>query len=273
MAVLAPFRHAPSGIPTSPTGVKDVSLPLSESADHSPPDRTCLAPRSITRYRVLALDTISRWDETHCEMQRLILASAVLLLLAAASTTARAADSSLTCPTNATRLGAMEIAVHLENDECVERDVRVLSTVVGNRQGVLSDVSVFGPRVIHVLTVPAASDQLPGTCDLGPNRCDGSSRYCESDADCICRLTTPSTLDLTLVAPQPYHPGDPALQGMVLTHILTTEWQAPSAMESDHCHIELPEPSLPVQLASALVTLAILRRVRSGAREARPDAA
>ena len=108
--------------------------------------------------------------------------SVFVLLCASVS----AADSTIVCPASATGGATVPIEVTIENEQCTAVNARVISSVVGNANGTLGGLGVYGPQVAaSMLTVPVGSAPFCGCGQFFPGFCDcNSNQACTVDSDC-----------------------------------------------------------------------------------------
>jgi hypothetical protein len=223
--------------------------------------------------------------------------SAALVVLSLLSSGPAMADldvrMQLICPAQANPGTMVTVDVRLENEECRALGVRLVSTVVGNPKHpwvvqTLSRLGVFGPVLVDgTISVPAATDNLPGTCDpegecsddFSPCSTDddcvsgtcqvyggtctgsGGTIWCITDADCVCRGITPGILEISQAVP-PVMPL--SLADTVVTQLITAEWDGGAETQAENCVIALPEPTGSLQLFSGVLGLLVLSRLRGG---------
>ena len=178
----------------------------------------------------------------------------ILVVLSSVADKAEAAtdiQSRLDCPTFVEPETRPQLDLSLENLACDPRTVRVLTTMVGNGNQTLEGLSVFGPEIAASdVIVPAATDLLPGTCFL--NTCQGSSVFCTTDADCVCTVVTPGTTSLQVVSPTVV---PVAFDKSVIEEFVFTDFVEGNTMTSDTCRILVPEPTVPLLQAFAILSV------------------
>jgi hypothetical protein len=182
-------------------------------------------------------------------LRRSLWLAATLLLVVRPAMACPDVDMSVDCPAEARASAMITADVHLENVQCSDANVRLVSSIAGNESESLGRIGIFGPEVVgDTIVVPAATDHFPGstckevgecsssdwidcftdddcpageTCYLSGYRlCTGSFRWCSTNADCVCQEVTPGTSDLTVSIP----PAIPAsLTGTVAALVLLTE--------------------------------------------------
>jgi hypothetical protein len=194
--------------------------------------------------------------------------SVVAVLLLAPTT--GGIDSRLTCPRTVAAGEVVPVDVRLENSFCTVVQVRMLSTLVWNANETTGAVSIVGPSIAERdVSLPAATDRLPGTCTGG--FCDGSFLRCSSAADCECRDVTPGLRDVSIATPEtiPVFPD-----GTAAMLSIASEVTGNGAADVAQCLIAVPEPTLRLQLVCAIGSVALWhrRRRRSGQRSLAPRA-
>jgi hypothetical protein len=200
----------------------------------------------------------------------------VLLLVVASSppglpsvlaATGETLETGLGCPDSVAVDAFPRLDLHLENVACEPQTVRVLSVVVGNGDETVGGVEILGPVVARQgATVPAATDNLSGVCTA--NQCEGSTLWCSSNLDCICRMITPGVADFEIVIPTAL---PAAFGGTVVEQFIFTDKTNGTKVTSDSCLISVPEPAAALQLAVALTTVALLRNCIHRLRNRRED--
>jgi hypothetical protein len=183
-------------------------------------------------------------------------------------------DSQITCQAEAGAGTMLNVDVRLENAECVAVDVRVFSAAVGNTDQMVDGLGVFGPVLAREISIPAARDRTPGYCNPLTNMCGGwggtSNLSCSTNADCFCRLYTPTILNISMAVP-PALPD--SLANTVVTQLVTVEWDGGTRTDIQECVIEidaiqaatgLPEPAGGLQLVTGTLGLLALSRLRGG---------
>jgi hypothetical protein len=160
-------------------------------------------------------------------------AAALLLFLPSASAEVDV-HTRLGCPieTPARHPGALN--VRLENGECSDYTVRLLSSFSANTSQTANGVGIYGPVHMFETVVPAAN----------------------------CQTLTPTIVEFSpLLA---YPPAPDSLLGAIATFVVIAEWTGGvrSKTEIQQCLIPVPEPSLPVQLVCGVVGLVGLAHLR-----------
>ena len=95
---------------------------------------------------------------------------AVAFLIAVHPAVGWAFDSDVTCPADVTSGAEITAFLRLENDECTQAEVRLISSIVGNADQTLGGIGIQGPTVVEsAITVPAGIDNFPPGCfDVTP---------------------------------------------------------------------------------------------------------
>jgi hypothetical protein len=203
------------------------------------------------------------WTGTRRELAfvaRVAVLVPVSLLASGPAIAALQVETQVTCQTQSHPAAMVTVDVRLENTECVALDVRIISTVVGNTDQTMNELGVFGPVLASATTVPAAWDQTPGTCDPGTLTCGASGVGCNTDADCFCKLVTPTTTQFSLEIPLAL---PASLENTIVTQLITVEWDGGTPTHVEKCMIELPEPSGSLQLVTGVLGLLALSRLRA----------
>jgi hypothetical protein len=95
-------------------------------------------------------------------------------------------DMTVDCPPSASAGSTITVDVSLKNRECSPVDVRLMSSIAGNANQSVGGIGIWGPVLADTITVAAATDNLPGTCDLERHRCDATDgSTCAADDDCV----------------------------------------------------------------------------------------
>ena len=191
-----------------------------------------------------------------------LFASVFLIVLVLAMPAASDYTHELTCPKTAAAGESAELDYRIENKACTPVTVRVISTMVGNRDETLRGVAIFGPEVAApAVVVPAAVDLLTGTCSA--SRCEGSFFSCLVDADCVCRVIEPGARSVSVTVPTAI-PAD--LDGTVLKQFLFSDSPQTTKIASDDCLIAVPEPGPMQSAVAAMVAIVLVTRWRQRSR-------
>lgn len=217
------------------------------SASINPDRRSGLeSPRSRDAYRVAVRALTSS--------MALPILAASLAWLAATAAGADGLRMSLDCPETVIATTAPQLNIQVENRDCSPRNVRILSTLIGNGAESVGGVSVIGPEIAasNVL-VPAAVDQLSGLCIN--NICEGVPFFCQSNADCACVFVTPTIVDVPVTGPTPI-PIE--FTDTFVEQFAFADSDLDSTPIGGSCLIEVPEPGFesiiwPLLLLTALV--------------------
>ena len=167
----------------------------------------------------------------------------------------------LDCPDAVAATTAPLLNVEIENRGCSPRNVRILSTIVGNGADSVGGMSVIGPEIAASdVMVPAATDQLSGLC-VG-NSCDGASIFCQSDADCTCVQVLPTRVDIPVTGPTPI-PVE--FTDSFVEQFAFADSDLDSTPIGSSCLIEVPEPGLESMVwpLFLLATFALRRPLRT----------
>lgn len=175
-------------------------------------------------------------------------------------------DARISCPRNVEAGEVIQVGVQLENEFCSSVSVRLLSTLVGNADEMTGSVRVVGPSIAErSVDLEAATDLLPGTCMSGVCATVGPGPFvpCARDADCTCRVVTPTLLDVSIATPESV-PTE--LDGKVAMLSIASEVLGMAETDVDDCLIAVPEPVPTLQVLWALATIGLLhqRRIRLG---------
>lgn len=192
--------------------------------------------------------------------------SIVLLLLTIAFVPSMGENltTRLNCPSSVAVGEFARLDLHLENQLCEVRSVRILSTVVSNDDETAGGVGIVGPAVaMQSVAVPAATDLLSGVCSLG--QCEGfvpfGFAFCASDLDCVCRGVTAGVTDVEINVPTPF---PAAFSGTIVRQFIFADAMDGTKTIIASCLV--PEPVTSLQLATALATLTFLHHRAKRAR-------
>ena len=147
--------------------------------------------------------------------------AASLLVLAHPAWANPGVEMRVVCPADAMAGTTLTVDLDLVNLQCLQNNVRVMSSITGNANDSLGGIGIFGPVVAMTIPLAAAtSNDPPGICTFG--YCSGDFTSCTTDADCACQYGAITTV--TSFADIPLTPAIPSsLVGTVATFILVAE--------------------------------------------------